>query len=92
MGKVELTVQIDAELVQRAKAAGIDVTEFATAALRLELERLDRGMRESGPKELDRSTPESRTAQWAEENGEAIEAYNERIQRRGVFGADLRRW
>jgi len=33
-----------------------------------------------------------RAAAWAMENAEAIRVHNERVARRGIFGADARRW
>ena len=41
---------------------------------------------------LDPAGAEARARRWAEENAEAIRLNNEAIKRRGVFGADLRRW
>lgn len=34
----------------------------------------------------------ARAKAWAEENAEAIAAYNERIEREGCFGEAWRRW
>lgn len=35
---------------------------------------------------------EARKARWLEENAEAIESYNERVERDGVFSDGLRRF
>jgi antitoxin CcdA len=35
---------------------------------------------------------EAAARKWAEENAEAIRVHNERIEARGVWGRDLRRW
>jgi antitoxin CcdA len=48
----------------------------------------------TGP-EHRRSHPEEAEAaatRWSEENAEAIDAYRRRIDERGMFGEDLRRW
>lgn len=80
MGKVELDIGIDSELLAQAKRLGISVAGMSETQLRLHLQKIDP------------AGAEERARRWAEENAEAIKAYNERIQRRGVFGEDLRRW
>lgn len=49
---------------------------------------LSRAFEEAVKKEL-RETLEQK---WLEENKEAIDAYNARIERNGIFGADKRRF
>jgi hypothetical protein len=34
----------------------------------------------------------AKAAAWARKNAEAIRVHNERIAKRGIFGADARRW
>ncbi|MDR7117039.1 type II toxin-antitoxin system CcdA family antitoxin [Caulobacter sp. BE254] len=80
MGKVELDIGIDPELLAQAKRLGISVAGMSETQLRLHLQKVDP------------AGAEERARRWAEENAEAIRAYNERISRRGVFGEDLRRW
>ena len=80
MGKVELDIGIDPELLAQAKRLGISVAGMSETQLRLHLQKIDP------------AGAEERARRWAEENAEAIKAYNERIARRGVFGEDLRRW
>ena len=80
MGKVELDIGIDPELLAQAKRLGISVAGMSETQLRLHLQKVDP------------AGAEDRARRWAEENAEAIKAYNERIARRGVFGEDLRRW
>lgn len=77
MGKAELKVEIDADLLARAKASGVDLDAVTEAAVRDALKTDD---------------PEIRAKRWAEENAEAIEDYNRRIADRGLFGDDLRTW
>jgi antitoxin CcdA len=71
---------IDPELLAQAERLGISVVGMSETQLRLHLQKVDP------------AGAEERARRWAEENAEAIKAYNERINRRGVFGADLRRW
>ena len=80
MGKVELDIGIDSELLAQAKRLGISVAGMSETQLRLHLQKV-------AP-----AGAEDRALRWAEENAEAIKAYNERIACRGVFGDDLRTW
>lgn len=80
MGKVELDIGIDPELLAQAKRLGVSVAGMSETQLRLHLQKVDP------------AGAEDRARRWAEENAEAIKAYNERIARRGLFGEDLRRW
>lgn len=81
MDKVELkTIEIEPELLEQAARLGIDVTGVDERTLRLYLQKVDP------------AGAESRAKRWAEENAEAIRLHNERIDRYGVFGEDLRRW
>jgi antitoxin CcdA len=85
MGKTELKIEIDSDLLARARDAGLSIAAFTEAQLRralseLELERY-RGL-----------TDEQKARLWAEENAEAIKAQRKRIEQYGVFGEDLRTW
>lgn len=80
MGKVELRLEIDAELIEQAHAAGLNVARLVERELRLELQKADP------------AGAEARAAKWAEENAEAIKAHKERIAQHGVFGEDFRTW
>lgn len=77
MGKTELKIQIDTDLVERATAAGVNVEAVAEAALR---------------EALPSTTSDERAKRWAEENAGAIAAHEARIETHGVFGEDLRSW
>jgi antitoxin CcdA len=95
MGKVELKLEVDADLLARSKAAGLDVSDIAEKAMRsaLEAQSYAGGVAEDvAARAGELSTPQARAERWAQENAEAIEAYNARIARRGIFGTDLRRW
>ena len=71
---------IDPELLENAARIGLSVEGLSERDLRLKLQKLDP------------AGAESRVRRWAEENAEALRLNNEAIRRRGVFGADLRRW
>ena len=73
-------ISIDPELLEQAARLGIDVTDVDERTLRLYLQKVDP------------AGAEARAKRWAEENAEAIRLHNERIERFGVFGEDLRPW
>ena len=77
MGKAELKLEIDAHLLEQARAAQIDLALIAERALKAAL----------GP-----AAAEERARKWAEDNAEAIADHNQRIATYGVFGDDLRTW
>jgi antitoxin CcdA len=77
MGKADLNLRIDTEVLQELAASGIDPAQLAEAALR----------------EAAKSQSDARkAAAWAAENAEAIRAHRERIEKYGAFGDDLRTW
>lgn len=78
MGKAEL--KIDADLLAQASAAGVKVEQVAESALRVALSKAAR------------QAEDTRAAQWATDNAEAIQAHREQIEKHGVFGEDLRTW
>lgn len=80
MGKVELDVGIDPELLAQAKRLGISVAGMSETQLRLHLQKVDP------------AGAEERARRWAKDNAEALKAYRERIEQRGAFGDDLRTW
>ena len=77
MGKIELKIEIDADLLAEARAAGLSIVEITEAAVRARL-----------PAKSD----EDKARRWAEDNVEAIRANRERIAEHGIFGEDLRSW
>lgn len=77
MGKAELKIEIDAALLEQARAAGLDLASVAETAVRQAL----------GPAGL-----EERAARWIEENAEGIADYNRRLRERGLIGAEFRKW
>lgn len=94
MRKVELKLEIDAELLGRARDAGLDPSAVLEGELRRRLPQ--DGMEERGrgwsaePPPAD--PPEARAAQWAEENAEAIKEHNAWIAKHGLIGDEWRKW
>jgi antitoxin CcdA len=77
MGKVDLNLRIDTEVLRELEASGIDPARLAEATL----------------VEAARSRSDAKKAvACAAENIEAIKAHRERIEKYGVFGDDLRTW
>lgn len=90
MGKIDLHLSVDADLLKRAKAAGVDPSEALEEAL---ASRLDQGVHDQGQAfRGNDGAAEARAARWAADNAEAIKDYNRRIADRGVFGEEWRRW
>lgn len=95
MAQAELKLDIDAELLEQARSAGLALTPVVEAALRQALANDDQPRRplfEAKRPVIPVAEAEARARRWAEENAEAIADYNRRIAERGVFGEDLRRW
>ena len=80
MGKVELDIGIDPELLAQAKRLGISVAGLSENQLRLHLQKVDP------------AGAEERARRWAEENAEVIKEHNERIARRGLISDHFRKW
>ena len=81
MDKLEASApDIDPELLENAARIGLSVEGLSERDLRLRLQKLDP------------ASAEARARRWADENADAIRQNNEAIARRGIFGADLRRW
>lgn len=79
MGKPELDIDVDPELVRRARAAGVDIASAVETALRQALAQST-------------SDSETRGRQWAADNAEGLRAYGERIEQEGCFGEAWRDW
>ncbi|WP_051695968.1 type II toxin-antitoxin system CcdA family antitoxin [Caulobacter sp. UNC358MFTsu5.1] len=80
MGKVELDIGVDPELLAQAKRLRISVAGMSETQLRLHLQKIDP------------AGAEERARRWAEENAEAIKEHNERIARRGLISDHFRKW
>ena len=83
MGKIELKIEIDAELLAKALEAGLSVGRIAEQGL-------ERALADIGPSFG--LSDEQKAMYWAKENTEAINAQRDRINAYGVFGEDLRTW
>ena len=77
MGKVELKIEIDADLLSKAQAAGLAIEALVETALK------------SG---LEDESIDARALRWALDNHLAIKAQRARLDQYGVFGEDLRTW
>ncbi len=80
MGKPELNIGIDPELLAQAEQLGLSVSGMSETALRLHLQKID-------PKGA-----EARASRWAEENAEAIRQHNAFVEKYGPFGEEWRSW
>lgn len=80
MGKPELNLHIDKELLAQAQAVGVPAEQVAEAALRAAISKADP------------AAADARAAKWTEENAEAIADYNRRIRERGLIGTEFRKW
>jgi antitoxin CcdA len=78
MGKVELNIGIEPELVEQARRLGLDIAGMDERTLRLHLQKVDP------------AGAEARAKRWAEENAEAIKDHNRRIRKRGLLSDYLR--
>lgn len=80
MGKVELNIGIDPELLAQAARLGVAVSGMDERQLRLHLQKIDP------------AGAEARAKRWAEENAEAIKIHNEFVEKHGCFGEEFRTW
>ena len=80
MGKVELDIGIDSELLAQAKRLGISVAGMSETQLRLHLQKVDP------------AGAEERARRWAEENADAIKEHNRFIEEHGLLSDHLRTW
>lgn len=81
MGKADLNIGVDPELLAQAEGLGIDVSGMDERSLRLHLQKVDP------------AGAEARAKRWTEENAEAIADHNRRIAERGLLSDHIRpRW
>ena len=97
MGKTELKLEVDAALLEQARRADVSLELALEAGLKLALAGAEEPrtldlVGSAKRKAADQAGADARAEVWARENAEAIESYNDRIKRRGLFGEDLRRW
>lgn len=89
MAKRRITVEIDAALIDRAQGAGLNLAQVVQAAIE---DALSRGVSEQGSAFDEPGAGEARARAWSRENAEALQDYRRRIDERGVFGEEWRRW
>ncbi|MFA4892291.1 type II toxin-antitoxin system CcdA family antitoxin [Brevundimonas sp.] len=80
MGKVELNIGIEPDLVEQAQRLGISIAGMSEVQLRLHLQKVDP------------AGAEARAKRWAEENAEAIKIHNDFIREHGLLSDHLRPW
>lgn len=85
MGKAELKIEIDPAMVVEAERLGVDLPRAGLAGVEQALARRRNALKSDTERAADARA-------WAEENAEALKAYNERIARDGIFGEDFRTW
>ena len=85
MGKSELKIEIDPAMIAEAERLGVDLTTAGLAGVEQALVRRRNALKSDAERAADARA-------WAEENAEALKAYNERIARYAVFGEDFRTW
>ena len=90
MGKVELKLEIDADLVERLQTAGIDPLKAAEAGMRIAVSsgRVPFWLDLNGSarlKEKDPQAAELRAREWAEANRDAIDEYNRHVREHGLL-------
>ena len=85
MGRHELKIEIDPDLIAEADRLGVDLSAAGIAGVERAL-----AIRRDRLKTDDERSAEARA--WAAENAEALKAYRERIEKHGVFGEDFRTW
>jgi antitoxin CcdA len=70
-------LELDAETLARARAAGIDLSALLARALRRELPLVS-------------DTEWKRAAEWYAENKEEVDSYNEFVEKHGLFSDGVR--
>lgn len=73
-----ITVELDAETLARVRAAGVDLSETLTRALRRELPPLSEEERKRA------------ADSWYTENKEAVDASNDYVEKHGLFSDGAR--
>jgi antitoxin CcdA len=89
MGKTELKIEIDADLLETARQAGMPLEAVVEDGIRRALVHHADLTR---PSKLPEGVADERAKQWASDNAEAIAEFNQRIAERGLISAEWRRW
>ena len=87
MGKVELKLEIDADLLARARAAGAEPQAVLEAALRALPDQapVPSLVESARLRALDPEGAERRRLAWSEENRAGIEDFNRRVAEHGLL-------
>ena len=85
MGKVDLNIEIDADLLDQARRLDIDIEQATADGLRRAMLARKSATMSDAERAADAGT-------WATENADTLEAYRRRVERDGVFGEDFRTW
>lgn len=85
MGKITLTFEVDAELVNGVRANGHEPQEVLDRALRAAARPREDWAAIAREKARDPEAQERRAREWAEENKEAIAERNRMIAERGLL-------
>ena len=80
MGKVELNIGVEPELVEQAARLGVSIAAMDERTLRLHLQKVDP------------AGAEARAKRWAEENAEAIAEHNRFVAEYGLLSDHYRTW
>jgi len=80
MGKVDLNIGIDPELLEEARRLGVPVTGLGERDLRLQLQKIDP------------AAAEARARRWAAENADAIRQHNDFVAEHGLLSDHYRSW
>lgn len=94
MGKVELKLEIDADLLARARARGAEPQQVLEEALRAAAD-MPRPLSFNESAREKAKDPEGaviRGREWAEENKVAISEHNAWVEKHGPFGEAWRTW
>ncbi len=75
-----VTIELDEEAIEAARAANLDLSELLVSALRRRLPNLHAAQREKAAR------------QWYEENRAAVDASNELMERYGLFSDGFRKF
>ncbi len=95
MGKTELKLEIDADLLARAEAANISLDTALEAGLNMALENRPRPLGLIGSAQHKAADPrgaEERAEAWRRDKADAIASYNRYVEENGAFGEDLSTW
>jgi antitoxin CcdA len=95
MGKTELQLEIDSDLLAQARDARIELGAALEDGVKLALAQAPRpiGLEAAARRQAkDPKAAEERALAWKRDKGDAIASFNQFIEENGAFGEDLRTW